>query len=210
MSFDHIHVDISEVDLQPRLEPLLQKAAAWHHHLCPRQVLGVRIGLAGAAALGFEVPRNDKKMVVFVETDGCFISGVQAATGLSVNRRTLRIIDLGRIGVTFVNVKSEKAVRVAPQLDVREKVWRYVGKDQRRRYFAMLEGYQKMPDRELLHIEKVRLSSTLREILSRPGVRVNCQQCGEEIINEREVMIDGQVLCRACAGQGYYQIINRQ
>lgn len=208
MSFDHIHVDINEVDLQPRLEPLLQKAAAWHHHLCPRQVLGVRIALAGAAALGFEVPRNDKKMVVFVETDGCFISGVQAATGLSVNRRTLRIIDLGRIGVTFVNVKSEEAVRVSPQLDVREKVWRYVGEDQRRRYFAMLEGYQKMPDSELLRVETVQLSKTLREILSRPGVRVDCQQCGEEIINEREVMIDGRAVCRACAGQGYYQTVN--
>jgi formylmethanofuran dehydrogenase subunit E len=32
--------------------------------------------------------------------------------------------------------------------------------------------------------------------------------CGEEIINEREVVRDGNVLCKACAGQSYYPLID--
>jgi hypothetical protein len=42
------------------------------------------------------------------------------------------------------------------------------------------------------------------EIVSHAGRRVNCEQCGEEIVNERELTINGVVLCRACAGGGYY------
>jgi ribosome-binding protein aMBF1 (putative translation factor) len=33
---------------------------------------------------------------------------------------------------------------------------------------------------------------------------VECQLCGEEILNEREVVHSGMTLCRACAGEQYY------
>ena len=200
----HIHVELDEVDIQENLKEILERAVAYHHHLCPRQVLGARLGLAAGKALGFDLPRRDKKMLVFAETDGCFVSGVQAATGCSVNRRTMRIVDYGMIAITVANAKSGAALRVAPQLDIREKAWRYAGPDQRRRYFAMLEGYQTMPDSELLTIQPVTLTRPIKEIISRPGVRTNCARCGEEIINEREMLIEGEPVCRACAGQGYY------
>ena len=41
---------------------MLAQSVARHHHLCPRQVLGVRIGLAGARAVKLEVPRRDKRV----------------------------------------------------------------------------------------------------------------------------------------------------
>jgi formylmethanofuran dehydrogenase subunit E len=63
-----------------------------------------------------------------------------------------------------------------------------------------------MPDADLLSVQAVALSQPVAQILSRPGVRVNCDLCGEEIINEREVKREDLTLCRACAGQGYYQI----
>ena len=207
--FEHINVAPSEVDMRPELQPLLEKAAEMHHHLCPRQVLGVRIGLAGLDVMGFQVPIRQKKMLVMVETDGCFVSGVQAATGCSVNRRTLRIIDIGRIGVTFINVRTEEAVRIAPANDVRQKVGNYYDEapeTRRERYLAMLNSYQIMPDDELLKIERVELTRPVREILSRPFIRVDCSVCGEEIINEREIEIDGKPVCQACAGNGYYSV----
>jgi len=46
------------------LNEILEISAARHNHLCPRQVLGVRIGLAGAQALGLEIPRSDKRLIV--------------------------------------------------------------------------------------------------------------------------------------------------
>ncbi len=38
-----------------------------------------------------------------------------------------------------------------------------------------------------------------------PGMCVNCDVCGEEIMNEREVCQNGLALCRPCAGIAYYQ-----
>ncbi|MEZ4636454.1 MAG: FmdE family protein [Caldilineaceae bacterium] len=183
---------------------LLEISTARHSHLCPRQVLGVRIGLAGAAALGLEVPRTDKRMVIFVETDGCFADGVDVSTGCTMGHRTLRLEDLGRIAATFIDVKSGRAVRVSPRLDVRERAYAYAPHE-RRHYFAQLHAYQIMPIDELLTVQEVTLTTPIEVIVSRPGVRVDCDECGEEIINEREIRIGERVLCRSCAGGGYYQ-----
>ena len=64
-----------------------------------------------------------------------------------------------------------------------------------------------MPDDELLSIQPVHLKMPVEAVVSRAGVRANCDVCGEEIINEREVRRDGATLCRACAGEGYYDLL---
>ena len=186
------------------LQQILATAMARHKHLCPRQVLGARIGLAGGQMLGLPLPRQDKRLLVIIETDGCFADGVEVATGCTVGHRTLRVEDYGKIAATFIDVKTEHAVRIAPQLDVREKASRYATAEPRH-YFAQLQAYQTMPAAQLLTIQWVTLTTQLAAIVSRAGVRVNCAQCGEEIINEREQLVDGRLLCRACAGAGYYQ-----
>ena len=192
----------------PTFTALLEQTSARHGHLCPRQVLGLRIGLAGAAALGIDVPLRRKAMLVLVETDGCFVSGIEVATGASVHRRTLRVVDCGKIAATFVEAASGRAVRVAPRLDVRERAWDYAQADESRRYFAMLHGYQAMPLDELVRVEAVELTTPVARLISRAGARVNCARCGEEVINEREVVRGGEVLCRTCAGSGYYVLLN--
>lgn len=122
-----------------------------------------------------------------------------------MGHRTLRLEDVGRIAATFVDVKTEHAVRIAPQLDIRHRATRYAP-EERRRYFAMLSGYQRMPLDELISRERVKLKTPIAEIVSRPIYRVECEHCGEEIVNEREVRSNGRLLCKVCAGQGYYVI----
>jgi len=185
------------------LTRLLEVSSARHTHLCPRQVLGARIGLAGASALGLDLPRRDKRLLVILETDGCFADGIEAATGCTVGHRTLRIEDYGKIAATFVDVETERTLRIAPQPDLRHRAFSYADGESRH-YFAQLQAYQSMPDDELLNIQPVTLTTPIQEIVSRAGVRVNCDACGEEIINEREVILHGRVLCRACGWGGYY------
>ncbi len=188
------------------IQKLLEASTRKHSHLCPRQILGVRIGLAGLAALGLtadEVAR--KRLLVIAETDGCFIDGLIAATGCEFGHRTLRAEDYGKIAATFIDIKTERAYRLAPALDVREKAYAYAP-DETRHYFAQLQAYQVMPNDDLLTLREVNLTQPVSQIVSRPGVRTNCALCGEEIINEREIRRDGMILCRACAGYGYYQI----
>ena len=185
------------------LDTVLEASSLPHKHLCPRQVLGARIGLAGGEALGLELPRSDKSLLVIAETDGCFLSGLQAATGCAPNRRTLRVEDYGKIAATFVQVETGEAVRIAPQLDVREKAFKYAP-GIKKRYYAMLAGYQVMPENELLRLKPVTLTPPVQTLISRAGVRVSCERCGEEIINERERNLDNETLCRSCAGDSYY------
>jgi len=185
------------------LTRLLEVSSARHTHLCPRQVLGARIGLAGASALGLDIPRRDKRLLVILETDGCFADGIEAATACAVGHRTLRIEDYGKIAATFVDVETERTLRIAPQPDLRHRAFSYADGESRH-YFAQLQAYQSMPDDELLNIQPVTLTTPIQEIVSRAGVRVNCDACGEEIINEREVILHGRVLCRACGWGGYY------
>ncbi len=186
------------------LETLLSISSRNHSHLCPRQILGARIGLAGLLALGLTEPIQRKRLLVILETDGCFADGVIAAANCSVGHRTLRVEDYGKTAATFADAETGRAVRVAPAIDVREQACAWVP-DESRHYFAQMQAYRTLPDENLLTIVGVELTPSIEQIISRPGVRVNCSICGEEILNEREIRQEGLVLCRACAGAAYYQ-----
>jgi formylmethanofuran dehydrogenase subunit E len=186
------------------LDLLFRKSSISHTHLCPRQILGVRMGLAGMDALGFSETPVKKQLLIISETDGCFVDGLTAVTACTVGHRTLRVEDYGKIAATFVDAHTGRAVRVAPQPDIRERAYAYAP-GELRRYFAQMRAYQVMPNDELLIVQEVVLSTPIRQIISRPGVRVNCDGCGEEIINNREILRDGLRLCHACNGDSYYQ-----
>jgi formylmethanofuran dehydrogenase subunit E len=192
------------------LEPLLAETAARHRHLCPRQVLGVRLGLGGLRALGFldgtwqpRFENRRKELLTIVETAGCGADGISVATSCSVGGRTLWVEDYGKMATTLVDVRREVAVRVAPAENVRELANLYAPRA-RSRWHAYLEAYHVIPDELLLTLQPVVLRRPVSAILSRPGVRVDCDRCGEEITNEREVRRGEEILCRACAGQSYY------
>jgi len=186
------------------LRPYLEESRKRHSHLCPRLVLGVRMALVGAQALGLAIPRQDKNLLVIAETDGCFLDGLEVTAGVSPGHRTLRIEDYGKVAATFVDVRTGAAVRLAPRPDVRLRARDYAP-DENRHYFAQLTGYQIMPGEALFSITSVVLSTPVVDLISRAGVRTSCVGCGEEIINEREIVVDGAVYCRACWGPAYYQ-----
>ncbi len=195
---------VSEMMLAPNLQALLEKSASQHVRLCPRQILGVRLGLMGLKALGFEQPPAQKRLLVILESDGCFADGVIAASDCTVGHRSLRVEDYGKTAATFIDTATLQAVRVAPALDVRQKANEYAP-DEPRHYFAQMQAYQIMPDEIMFTVTPVSLTTPIADLISRPAVRLNCDRCGEEIINEREIQRDGLTLCRACAGAGYYQ-----
>jgi formylmethanofuran dehydrogenase subunit E len=188
------------------LQELLEKSAQHHSHLCPRQILGVRTGLAGMKGLKVGPNLENKRLIVILETDGCFADGVIAATNCTVGHRTLRVEDYGKAAGTFVDRETGKAIRVAPVLDVRRQACACCPEEPRH-YFAQLYAYQVMPDEQMLTITEVHLVTPIEQIVSRPGIRVDCVSCGEEIMNEREILVDGQPLCRACVGHSYYQTL---
>lgn len=179
------------------LKGYLAASSARHGHLCPRQALGVRIALAGAAALGMPVPRTDKRLLVILEMDGCFADGILVVTGISVGKRTLRIEDYGKVAATFFDGRSQKAGRVAPQPDARARADQLLP-EEHRHYFAQLNAYEFKNAEDLLVIQNVVLRRSFRSTVSRPGIRANCSRCGVEILNGREITRIGEALCQAC------------
>lgn len=186
------------------LDDCLRASAAHHHRLCPRQVLGVRIGLLAGRLLDLDLPRRDRRLLAILETDGCFVDGVVAATGCAPGRRTLRIEDYGKVAATFVDVETGEAFRIRPHPLARQRAQVTVPHAPSR-WEAQLNGYRQMDDSLLLESQAVELAVPLSRLISRPGARVGCHACGEDIINERELFRDGLVLCRACAGEAYYR-----
>lgn len=187
---------------------MLDESSSHHDHLCPRQILGVRIGLGGLNALGMEPNPAGKRLLVILESDGCFADGVIAATGCTVGHRTLRVEDYGKVAATFVDVKIGRAVRVAPVHGLRRLACSCIPEESRH-YFAQMKAYQALPDVQLLSFQEVQLAAPIEQIVSRPGVRVECTLCGEEIVNEREKILNGKPYCISCAQGGYYRSVTR-
>ena len=185
------------------LELILQESAERHKHLCPRQVLGARMSLLAGEILGLELPRIDKRLLVIAETDGCTVDGIVAATGCHVGGRTLRILDFGKVAATFIDTHTEETIRIVPRREARASSGDYAP-DARNKWEAMLFGYQVMLVSELFSVQRVSLNMPLSKLTGRIGMKAVCEICKEEIINGREVLNGGSILCWACAGNSYY------
>src|SRR5215475_13631964 len=93
-------------------DELFNESSTIHRHSCAGQVLGVRMAMLGCREVGIDEPKGCKKLVVYVETDRCATDAVQAVTGCSLGKRTLKFLDYGKMAATFVNTETEQAVRV--------------------------------------------------------------------------------------------------
>jgi formylmethanofuran dehydrogenase subunit E len=187
----------------PTLAELLEISSAQHRHLCPRQVLGVRMGLYAGELLGLELPQTDKRLYTIVETDGCGADGISVATNCWVGRRTLRVEDLGKVAATFVDTLTGRSLRLVPRPEARRAARELVTEAQNA-WEAQLLGYQRLPAEAMFSVQPVRLTTPVEALISHAGHRVVCEHCGEEVMNEREVEVDGVILCRTCAGSAYY------
>lgn len=185
------------------LAELLEQSAALHRHLCPRQVLGARMGLLAGEVLGLDLPQTNKRLFTIAETDGCAVDGISVATNCWVGRRTLRVEDYGKVAATFVDTHTGQTMRIVPRVDARSRAREYAP-EARNKWEAQLLGYQRMPANELLAVQSVQVRTPIEHLISRPGLKAICEICGEEIMNEREVIHAGTTLCRACAGESYY------
>lgn len=191
-------------------EKLLDESVRIHGHLCPGQVLGVKMTMLGLSKVGIDDPKGKdrKDIIVFVEMDRCATDAVQSVTGCSLGHRTMKFMDYGKMAATFVNLKIGKAVRVLAKEDARDKAKKYFP-DIEDKYKAQLEAYKIMPDDELFEFMDVRVNIKPEDMPGRPLKRVACDVCGEFVQDMRDVLKDGKTLCKPCAFGGYYAIENK-
>ena len=180
-------------------------AAAAHGHLCAGQILGLRMALHGVTLLGLDDPagQDRKRLVCVVEIDRCMTDAIAVVTGCRLGKRTLKFRDFGKAAATFCDVRENRAVRVAARESSKERARALYpeieGKNQQQ-----MRAYRELPDEELFAVEWVRVTLGAEELPGYKAPRVVCAECGEGVSFRREVMREGRVLCRACAGERYY------
>ncbi|MDZ7640893.1 MAG: FmdE family protein [Desulfurivibrio sp.] len=188
---------------------LLEKSTTIHGHICPGQVIGVRLAMAGLREIGIDEPRGAqrKDFYVLVEIDRCATDAIQSVTGCSLGKRSLKWLDYGIMAATFVNLKDERAVRVTAREEARELATRYFPEIQAKNK-QQLEAYRVMPEEELFKIQRVRVEVPPEDLPGKPLRRVQCSKCGDWVQDCREVTGEGgQTLCRPCAHGRYYEIV---
>ncbi len=190
---------------QLNFEALLKESVKMHGHLCPGQVLGVRMSMLGLREIGILDPKGAerKNVIVFVEMDRCATDAVQSVTGCSLGHRTMKFMDYGKMAATYMNLKTGKAIRIVAREESREKAKRYFP-DIENKYAGQLEAYKIMDNTELFDVMEVSVNVRPEDMPGRPLQRVQCDACGEHVQDRREVYQDGKVLCAPCAQGGYY------
>jgi len=188
------------------LDEYLKEAEQAHGHLCAGQVLGVRLAMLGLERLGLQDPRgaDRKRLVTFVEIDRCATDAVGVVTGCRLGKRALKFRDWGKVAATFVDLESGRAVRVAAR-ESSKALARQMHPEIESKNQQQMLAYREMADADLFDVQWVKVALGPEEFPGYKGERVTCAQCGEGVNFKREVRRDGKTLCRACAGERYYE-----
>ena len=187
----------------PAYEQLAEKA---HGHLCAGQILGLRMALYGVRLLGLEDPAgaDRKRLVTFVEIDRCMTDAIPVVTGCRLGKRALKFRDFGKVAATFCDLRENRAVRIVA-LDSAKQRARELFPEIENRNQQQMRAYRLLTDEELFSTQWVKVSIGPEDLPGYKAGRVVCAQCGEGINFQRQVVRQGATLCRACAGERYYE-----
>lgn len=177
-----------------------------HGHICAGQILGLRMALYGLKLLELDDPTGEhrKRLVTFIEIDRCATDAIPVVTGCRMGKRALKFRDFGKVAATFCDIRADRAVRVVA-LDSSKQRAREMFPEIADRNAQQMRAYREMPDKELFAVQWVRVTLGPEEFPGYKGGRAVCDECGEGINFKREVVREGRVLCKACAGERYYE-----
>lgn len=184
------------------LNEYIDLAERAHGHLCAGQILGVRMAMHGLALLGLDDPRgaHRKRLVTYVEIDRCATDAIGVVTGCRLGKRALKFLDFGKMAATFCDLETGRAVRVVA-LETSKARAAECYPDLAPVSRQQMAAYRELPDEELFSHEWVRVRIGADDLPGYKGERIFCAQCGERVNFNRQI---GE-LCRACAGQRYYE-----
>jgi len=194
-------------DTMEDFETLLDGSTKAHGHLCPGQVVGVRMAMLGCRLIDLDTPRElpqIKQLIVYVEIDRCATDAIAHVTGVKLGRRSLKFIDNGIMAATFVNLKTGQAVRIVSNESARDLAHVYAPDSADRRQ-QQLAAYAKMTDDELFTVAAVHVDVPIHDMPGPSRFKVRCDACAAVVRDKKEVLLNNRVLCRACAHGTYYR-----
>ena len=188
-------------------EELLAASAEAHGHLCPGQVVGVRMAMLGCRLIGLDDPQSHdqiKKLIVYVEMDRCTGDAVAHVTGAKLGRRSLKFVDYGIMAATFLNLETNNAYRILSTEEARDLAPVYAPEIPEK-YQQQLQAYKRMEDIVLFKVQQVEVPLSEFDLPGPTRRKVSCNLCGQVVRDHREVLVNGSLLCRPCANGAYFQ-----
>jgi formylmethanofuran dehydrogenase subunit E len=185
---------------------LLENSTSAHGHLCPGQVVGVRMAMLGCRLIDLDEPtRHDqiKKLIVFIEMDRCTADAVAYVTGVKLGRRSLKFMDYGIMAATFTNIETGKAFRVVSTEEARY-LAPYFAPEISEKRAQQLEAYKRMPDNVLFRVHEVKVALNESDMPGPTRFKVACAQCGQIVRDHREVLKEGRPYCKPCIEKAYF------
>lgn len=179
-----------------------------HGHMCAGQILGLRMALYGLRLLEVDDPTGAqrKRLVTFVEIDRCATDAIPVVTGCRLGKRALKFRDFGKVAATFCDLQEDRAVRVVARESAKERA-RAMHPEIANKNQQQMAAYRDMDDELLFDHQWVHVRLGPEEFPGYKGERVMCAECGEGINFKREVVRGGRTLCKACAGERYYEVL---
>jgi formylmethanofuran dehydrogenase subunit E len=187
-------------------EEYVEMANVAHGHICAGQILGLRLAMLGCRLLGLNDPagKDRKRLITYVEIDRCATDAITVVTGCRIGKRALKFRDFGKVAATFCDLETGRAVRVvaldSSKQKAREMYPETVDKNQQQ-----MRAYRELADSDLFSYRWVRVKVEPHDLPGYKAPRVACAECGEGINFKKEVIRDGVTLCRACAGERYWE-----
>jgi formylmethanofuran dehydrogenase subunit E len=189
-------------------------AVAFHGHACPGLAVGYRAAVYAMNAL--KAGRSDDEdLVCIVENDACGVDAIQVVAGGSVGKGNLIFHDMGKHAYTFIDRKSNRAIRlvqrpepVVQRIDpvasgLREKVMGGTSTPAEQQEFherqvGVIDKILNHPIEELFIIKEVKPEIPVR---AKIFTSVQCASCGEMVTEHRARIRDGKFICIPCAGE---------
>lgn len=193
-----------------QINQLVEASARIHGHLCPGQIIGVRMAILGLSLLGYACPPgfpDIKSLLGIVEIERCLADAVGTATGLSFGRGSLKLINQGLLAVTFVDLPSGRAVRIISRDEARDLSLLHTS-DLISTHAAQAAAYKNMTDTELFIVQRVAVSLKPEEIPGDRPPKVACQKCGVLVRSGQVRLVGEHTLCAPCAGQAYFALLD--
>lgn len=182
---------------------LLEEASRFHGDACFGIHMGTRMAMSGLAHIGIQDPKgaDRKKLIVFVEIDRCATDAIMAITGCRPGKRTMKVLDYGKMAATFANLETGFAVRVSPNPTFGKQA----------RALGGMPDLGAIPEDALFCLEPVEVELRPEDFPGKPLRSCHCEQCGEKILDGREIQTGGQLLCKPChAQQNYYRVLGSE
>ena len=186
---------------------LLEGSAKEHGHLCPGQVVGVRMAMLGCRLIGLDNPRSLdqlKKLIVYIEMDRCTADAVAYVTGVKLGRRSLKFTDYGIMAATFLNLETNEAYRILSTEESRDLCSVYAPEIQKKSE-RQLKAYKRMPENVLFKVYRVDIPYSKYDLPGPSGKKSVCAKCGQVVRDNKEVMVEDKPYCQPCANGAYFE-----